>query len=57
MARERSWTEASIASFAASARMGGCAGTTGTKRETYFLMSYPISRFGAYLETKWRDDD
>ena len=23
----------------------------------YFLMSYPISRFGAYLETKWRDDD
>lgn len=23
----------------------------------YFLMSYPISRFGAYLETRWRDDD
>jgi hydroxyproline transport system permease protein len=23
----------------------------------YFLMSYPISRVGAYLETKWRDDD
>ncbi len=23
----------------------------------YFLMSYPISRFGAYLETKWRDHD
>jgi polar amino acid transport system permease protein len=23
----------------------------------YFLMSYPISRLGAYLETKWRDDD
>jgi hydroxyproline transport system permease protein len=23
----------------------------------YFLMSYPISRFGAYLESKWRDDD
>ena len=23
----------------------------------YFLMSYPISRFGAYLETRWRDHD
>ncbi len=23
----------------------------------YFVMSYPISRFGAYLETRWRDDD
>ena len=23
----------------------------------YFLMSYPISRLGAYLETRWRDDD
>ena len=23
----------------------------------YFLMSYPISRFGAYLESRWRDDD
>ena len=23
----------------------------------YFLMSYPISRFGAYLETRGRDDD
>ncbi len=23
----------------------------------YFLMSYPISRLGAYLETKWRDHD
>ena len=23
----------------------------------YFLMSYPISRLGAYLESKWRDDD
>ena len=23
----------------------------------YFLMSYPNSRFGAYLETRWRDDD
>ena len=23
----------------------------------YFLMSYPISRYGAYLETKWRDHD
>ena len=23
----------------------------------YFLMSFPISRLGAYLETKWREDD
>jgi polar amino acid transport system permease protein len=23
----------------------------------YFLMSYPISRLGAYLESRWRDDD
>ena len=23
----------------------------------YFLMSYPISRLGAYLETRWRDFD
>ena len=23
----------------------------------YFLMSYPISRYGAYLETRWRDHD
>jgi hydroxyproline transport system permease protein len=23
----------------------------------YFLMSYPVSRLGAYLETRWRDDD
>ena len=23
----------------------------------YFLMSYPISRFGAYLESRWRDHD
>ena len=23
----------------------------------YFLMSYPISRLGAFLETRWRDDD
>ena len=23
----------------------------------YFLMSYPISRLGAYLETRWRDYD
>ena len=23
----------------------------------YFLMSYPISRLGAYLETRWRDHD
>ena len=23
----------------------------------YFLMSYPISRFGTYLESRWRDDD
>ena len=23
----------------------------------YFLMSFPISRVGAYLETKWREDD
>jgi len=23
----------------------------------YFLMSYPISRLGAYLESQWREDD
>jgi polar amino acid transport system permease protein len=23
----------------------------------YFIMSYPISRLGAYLESRWRDDD
>jgi len=23
----------------------------------YFLMSYPISRLGAYLESRWRDND
>jgi polar amino acid transport system permease protein len=23
----------------------------------YFVMSYPISRLGAYLESRWRDDD
>ena len=23
----------------------------------YFLMSYPVSRLGAYLESRWRDDD
>jgi polar amino acid transport system permease protein len=23
----------------------------------YFLMSFPISRLGAYLETKWREYD
>jgi hydroxyproline transport system permease protein len=23
----------------------------------YFLMSYPISRLGAYLESRWREDD
>ena len=23
----------------------------------YFLMSFPISRLGAYLESRWRDHD